>query len=34
MKVKTGEKVTVSVDAADQAAADAVIAQIQEFLKG
>lgn len=34
MKVKTGEKVTVTVEGADDAAAASVVAQIQDFLKG
>jgi len=34
MKVKTGEKITVAVEADDEAAANAVISQIQDFLKG
>lgn len=34
-KVKTGEKFTVTVDgAADDAAAAAIVSQIQDFLKG
>ncbi|MEN9737549.1 MAG: hypothetical protein RJA26_782 [Actinomycetota bacterium] len=34
MKVKTGEKITVAVEADDEAAANSIIAQVQEFLKG
>ena len=34
LKVKTGEKLTVSVEADDEATANGLIAQIQEFLKG
>jgi len=34
MKVKTGEVITVAVEHYDEAAANAIIAQIQDFLKG
>ena len=34
MKVKTGEKITVSVEADDEGTANGIIAQIQDFLKG
>lgn len=34
MKVKTGERFTVSVTTDDEATANAIFAQIQEFLKG
>ena len=34
MKVKTGEKITVAIEADDEAAANGIIAQIQDFLKG
>ena len=34
LKIKTGETVTLEVEAEDQAAADGIAAQIQEFLKG
>lgn len=34
LKAKTGEVLTVEIDTEDQALADSLIAQIQEFLKG
>ena len=34
MKVKTGETLEVVVEGADDATAEALVAQIQEFLKG
>jgi phosphotransferase system HPr-like phosphotransfer protein len=34
LKVKTGETLAVSVEAADEAQAQDLVAQIQEFLKG
>jgi phosphotransferase system HPr (HPr) family protein len=34
LKAKTGEELLVEIDTADQALADSVISQIQEFLKG
>jgi phosphotransferase system HPr (HPr) family protein len=34
MKVKTGEKLTVSVEANEESVATDLIAQIQDFLKG
>lgn len=34
LKAKTGEEVLVEVDTEDQGQADALIAQIQDFLKG
>jgi phosphotransferase system HPr-like phosphotransfer protein len=34
LKIKTGETLTLEVEAEDQAAADGIAAQIQEFLKG
>ncbi len=34
LKAKTGEELLVEVDTDDQAQADALIAQIQDFLKG
>ena len=34
MKVKTGENLQVVVEGADDATAEALVAQIQEFLKG
>lgn len=34
LKAKTGESLTVEIDAEDQAVADSMFAQIQEFLKG
>jgi phosphotransferase system HPr-like phosphotransfer protein len=34
LKAKTGEQLVVEVDTDDQGVADALFAQIQEFLKG
>lgn len=34
LKAKTGEALVVEVDTGDQAVADAMFAQIQDFLKG
>jgi len=34
LKAKTGEELLVEIDTADQALADSIISQIQEFLKG
>jgi phosphotransferase system HPr (HPr) family protein len=34
LKAKTGEELLVEIDTADQAVADALISQIQDFLKG
>jgi phosphotransferase system HPr (HPr) family protein len=34
LKAKTGEELLVEIDTADQAVADSLIAQIQDFLKG
>jgi phosphotransferase system HPr (HPr) family protein len=34
LKAKTGEQLVVEVDTDDQAVADALFAQIQDFLKG
>ena len=34
MKVKTGEKVTVTIEGTDDATAASLVAQIQDFLKG
>ncbi len=34
LKAKTGEELLVEVDTADQAVADSLISQIQDFLKG
>lgn len=34
LKAKTGEQLVVEVDTDDQAVADALFAQIQEFLRG
>jgi phosphotransferase system HPr (HPr) family protein len=34
MKVKTGETLHIVIEGADDAAAEALVAQIQEFLKG
>lgn len=34
LKAKTGEALTVEIDTEDQALADSIFAQIQEFLKG
>ena len=34
LKAKTGEELTVEIDTDDQALADSLLAQIQEFLKG
>lgn len=34
LKIKTGETLTLEVEADDQSVADGIAAQIQEFLKG
>ena len=34
LKIKTGETLTLEIEADDQGAADGIAAQIQEFLKG
>lgn len=34
LKIKTGEKLTVTVETDDEALAAEIVAQIQEFLKG
>ncbi|MEY4990927.1 MAG: hypothetical protein RIS08_1153 [Actinomycetota bacterium] len=34
LKAKTGEELLVEIDTADQAVADSLISQIQDFLKG
>lgn len=34
LKIKTGEKLTVTIETEDQAHAAEIVAQIQEFLKG
>ena len=34
LKIKTGETLNVSVESDDEAAAEALVAQIQDFLKG
>lgn len=34
LKAKTGEELTVEIDTDDQALADSLLAQIQDFLKG
>ena len=34
LKIKTGERLTVEIETADEAVANGVAAQIQDFLKG
>ena len=34
LKIKTGETLTVEIEAADEGTANELVAQIQEFLKG
>ena len=34
LKIKTGEKLTVTIETADEAHAAELVSQIQEFLKG
>jgi phosphocarrier protein HPr len=34
LKAKTGEELSVEIDTEDQALADSILSQIQEFLKG
>ena len=34
LKIKTGETLTVEIEAADEGTANVLVAQIQEFLKG
>jgi hypothetical protein len=34
LKISTGETLTVEIPTSDQAVADSLISQIQEFLKG
>jgi len=34
LKIKTGETLTVEIEAADEGTANGLVAQIQEFLKG
>ena len=34
LKAKTGEELTIEVDSDDEAVATALIAQVQDFLKG
>lgn len=34
LKIKTGEKLTVTVEDSDEGTATTIVAQIQEFLKG
>ena len=34
LKAKTGEQLTVEIETEDQALADSLVAQIQQFLKG
>ena len=34
LKIKTGERLTVEIETADEAVANEMVAQIQDFLKG
>jgi phosphotransferase system HPr-like phosphotransfer protein len=34
LKIKTGERLTVEIEASDEGTAQSLVSQIQEFLKG